>query len=261
MSSDTTVYIVDDDPTVRRSVARLVGVAGYAVIAFGSPQEFLQCELPTKPTCILLDMRMDGMTGLEVQEILYTRQRQAPIIFLSAFGTISMAAEGFKRGAIDFFEKPVRPEALLDAIARAIELDRQQCDQWAGQQQITACFNSLTARECDVMGLVVRGLLNKQAAAELGISEKTVKVHRARIMAKMKVESLAALVIVAEHLGLPVAMQRGAQPDEGHTTGFSRTFHIDGDHGGRHDSTHLRNTDAHLASAMLRRPRAVHPIA
>jgi FixJ family two-component response regulator len=197
-----TVLIVDDDPTVRRSVARLIRSAGIEARTFTSPTEFLRHELPDGPACVLLDLSMDGMSGLEVQDELRRNKRQIPIVFLSGHGTISTAALGFKHGADDFLEKPVRPAELMAAVRQAIAHDRSQLARRAGRDGLQRRYDRLTPREQEVMSLVVSGLLNKQAAAELGISEKTIKVHRARVMEKMEVESLAALVVIAERLGV-----------------------------------------------------------
>jgi RNA polymerase sigma factor (sigma-70 family) len=145
---------------------------------------------------------MDGLTGLEVQRALQQNPRRVPVIFLSGHGTIPTATAGMKRGAEDFLEKPFRPDDLLAAIERAIEHDRVQSADRIEREQLRRLHATLTPREQEVMELVVTGLLNKQAAAELGISEKTVKVHRARVMEKMRAESLAALVHLAERIGL-----------------------------------------------------------
>ena len=206
MSTATaTVLVVDDDPAIRRSVSRLMRSAGYAVKTFASPSEFLSQPLPNEPACVLLDMCMDGMTGLEVQERLRQGDRRVPVVFLSAHGTVPTAALGFKHGAADFLEKPVRPDELLAAVGHAIEHDRSQAAGRAELDEFRQRFNGLTPREQEVMRLVVSGRLNKQAAAELDISEKTIKVHRARVMEKMRVESLAALVLTAERIGLTPA--------------------------------------------------------
>jgi FixJ family two-component response regulator len=206
MSTATaTVLVVDDDAAIRQSVSRLMRAAGYSVKTFASPAEFLKFPLPDEPACVLLDMCMDGMTGLEVQDRLRQGDRHVPVVFLSAHGTVPTAALGFKHGADDFLEKPVRPDELLDAVGRAIERDRSQGAHRAEIEQFRERFSALTPREQEVMKLVVSGRLNKQAAAELDISEKTIKVHRARVMEKMRVESLAALVLTAERIGLTPA--------------------------------------------------------
>jgi FixJ family two-component response regulator len=211
-----TVLIVDDDAAVRRSVSRLIRSAGYAVQTFASPADFLQCALPAEPSCVVLDMCMDGMSGLEVQEKLRQRDsRRVPVVFLSGRATVPHAAAGFKQGAADFLEKPVRPRQLIDAVNRAIEHDRTQVADRAEMAGFRQRFEALTPREQEVMRQVVSGRLNKQAAAALEISEKTIKVHRARVMEKMRVDSLAALVLVAERLGLaPASSALVAEPSE-----------------------------------------------
>ena len=200
-----TVLIVDDDPDVRRSVARLARAAGFDVKTFASPAEFLARPLPVGPACVVLDMCMDGMTGLQVQERLSRGNRQIPVIFLSGHGTVPTAVAGFKHGAQDFLEKPVLPTALLDAVRRAIDTDSRHSAEREELHGICARFNGLTPREQEVMRLVVSGRLNKQAAVDLNISEKTIKVHRARVMEKMRAESLPALVLMAERLHLTPA--------------------------------------------------------
>ena len=201
-TSDGTVMVVDDDPAVRRSISRLVRSAGFLVKTFGSPADFLRHELPEGPSCVLLDMCMEGMTGLEVQDVLRRNDRRVPVVFLSGHGTVPAAVTSIRHGAEDFLEKPVRPEKLIEAVTRAVEHDRADSADRADRAELRRRYELLTPREQEVMGLVVCGLLNKQAAAELGISEKTIKVHRARLMEKMAVKSLAALVLVAERIGL-----------------------------------------------------------
>jgi FixJ family two-component response regulator len=203
--NDATVLVVDDDPQARRGVARLIRSAGYDVKMFSSPKRFLRAPLPAGPTCVLLDMCMDGMTGLDVQDALRQNARHVPIVFLSGHGTVPTAAAGIKHGAEDFLEKPVRPNELLEAIWHAIEHDRNMSKDRGEQGELKRRYATLTPRERQVMDLVVSGLLNKQSAAELGISEKTIKVHRARVMEKMQVESLAALVQIAGRMGLAAA--------------------------------------------------------
>jgi FixJ family two-component response regulator len=204
-STDATVVVVDDDPAIRRSISRLVRSVGYAVKTFGSPTDFLRHQLPDGPTCVLLDMCMNGMTGLEVQDVLRRNERQVPVVFLSGHGTVATAVTSVRHGAEDFLEKPIRPDELMEAVSRAIEHDRADSADRANRAGLRRRFERLTPREQEVMGLVVSGLLNKQTAAELGISERTIKVHRARVMEKMEVESLAALVIIAQRLGLAPA--------------------------------------------------------
>ena len=210
-TTDATVLVVDDDAATRRSVARLVRSLGLGVKTFASPEAFLRDELPAGAACVLLDMYMEGMTGLEVQEALRRNDRHVPVVFLSGRSTISTAVAGVKHGAHDFLEKPFRPSELIEAVNRALQHDRAGSADRATRAEFQRRFESLTPREQEVMALVVTGLLNKQAAAELGITEKTIKVHRARVMEKMNVESLAELVVIAERLGLARRAPEGEQ--------------------------------------------------
>jgi len=187
-----TVLVVDDDSGVRRSVSRLIRAAGLGVRTFSSPGDFLCQDLPAGPACVVLDMYMDGMNGLEVQDALRRNARQLPIVFISGSATVPTTAACFKGGAEDFLEKPVRAKELLDAIHRALEHDASRSADRAELDDLRRRHDQLTPRELEVMTLVVAGMLNKQVAYDLCISEKTVKVHRARVMEKMQVESLAS---------------------------------------------------------------------
>ena len=198
--NNATVLIVDDDASVRNSVARLARAAGHVVQAFASPVQFLEQPLPAGPACLVLDFQMDGLNGLEVQQALQDNGRRVPIVFLSGHGNISTAIEAMKKGAGDFLEKPFQPRRLLQAIAHALEQDRKSLSDREDRDEVTHCYEQLTGREREVMALVVRGKLNKQVAADLGISEKTVKVHRGRVMDKMEVDSLAELVRLSEQV-------------------------------------------------------------
>jgi FixJ family two-component response regulator len=197
-----TVLVADDDADVRRSVSRLMRSAGFQVRTFASPAGFLLEDLPAGPACLVLDMYLDEMTGLEVQAALRARPRQLPVVFVSGQSTITTASAGFKAGAEDFLEKPVKAKDLLEAVRRAVQHDAARRANRADLDALRRHYDELTPREQEVMSLVVAGLLNKQVAGELGISEKTVKVHRARVMEKMDVESLAALVLLAQRLGV-----------------------------------------------------------
>ncbi len=208
MPDDATVLVVDDDSSVRQGVARLARSAGFASRTFASPDQFLKEPLPQGPACVVLDMCMDGLNGLEVQEALRLNRRQIPIVFLSGHGNVATATKAIKGGADDFLEKPFQPKALMEAIRHAIEHDRTQSAAREDRDEVTNCYLGLTAREREVMLLVVRGKLNKQVAADLGISEKTVKVHRGRVMEKMQVDSLAELVLLVERVDAS-AIHRG----------------------------------------------------
>ena len=197
-----TVFVVDDEDGVRRSVSRLVRSEGMQSQSFNSPTEFLKCDLPAGPACVVLDMYLDPMTGLEVQAVVRSRPRPLPVVFLSGRSTVSDVAAGFKAGARDFLEKPVKPDELLGAIRRALRRDAADRADAAVLDELRRRHALLTAREAEVMTLLVGGMLNKQVAAELGIAEKTVKVHRARVMEKMGVVAFATLVGMAQRLGL-----------------------------------------------------------
>src|SRR6185437_15687569 len=184
-ATDATVLIVDDDASVRRAISRLVRAAGFSAQTFASPADFLTFELLQGPTCVLLDLCMDGLSGLDVQNALQQNTRHVPVVFLSGHGTVPAATVGIKHGAQDFLEKPVSPNVLIDALRRAVQHDRSLSSDRLERNHLKQCYGTLTPRERDVMTLVVAGRLNKQAASELGISEKTIKVHRARVMDKM----------------------------------------------------------------------------
>ena len=200
MTDEPTVFVVDDDPSVRRSVVRLLESAGLRVEGFESGEAFLEHQRPTGPGCVVLDVRMSGVSGLELQRRLRAIGRPMAIVFITGHGDVPMSVAAMKGGAVDFLLKPFDDEALLAAIDRGIGRDRT----WLLEQQklavLRAGYDRLTPREQQVFALVAAGLLNKQVAAQLGTSEKTIKVHRARVMAKMEAASLADLVRYAERL-------------------------------------------------------------
>ena len=197
-----TVFIVDDDAAVLKGLTRLLRSARFNVQAFGSPQEFLaQCD-PRAPGCLVLDLAMPGLNGLELQAALTAKGSAIPIIFLTGHGDIPTSVQAMKRGALDFLTKPVNDGDLLKAVQVALEKDHSARQTRAELDDIQARLDSLTPREREVLTHVVSGQLNKETAADLGTAEKTIKLHRARVMEKMKVESLAALVRLAERVGL-----------------------------------------------------------
>jgi FixJ family two-component response regulator len=196
------VYIVDDDASVRRSLARLIRCAGYHVETFPSAAEFLDQESRAGPACLVLDVTMPGLSGLVLQEKLAEQQQPIPVVFITGYGDIPTSVQAMKGGAIDFLCKPVRVPDLLSAIHEALGRDRLARECGAEIEGIRRRVRTLTEREREVLELVVRGLLNKQIAARLGIGEKTVKVHRARVMQKMQAESVPDLVRMAAKLGL-----------------------------------------------------------
>jgi FixJ family two-component response regulator len=196
------VGIVDDDPSVRKGLARLVKSAGYRVEVFASARDFLTRPEREDPSCLLIDVRMPGLTGLELQDALAVAGRRMSIVFVSGHGDVAGSVKAMKGGAVDFLTKPVDAHELLSAIERAVaQAFRTQREQ-AGAMDVQARLKTLTAREVQVFALVVTGMLNKQIAAELGIVEKTVKVHRARVMEKMRAGSLAELVRLADRAGI-----------------------------------------------------------
>lgn len=198
----TLVGIVDDDPSVRKGLARLVTAAGYRVEVFASAREFLARPQQKDPSCLLLDVRMPGLTGPELQEALAIAGRRMSIVFVSGHGDVVGSVKAMKGGAIDFLTKPVDARELLDAIERAVAKAVTAQQEQAGATDVQGRLKTLTAREAQVFALVVTGMLNKQVAAELGIVEKTVKVHRARVMEKMRAGSLAELVRLADRAGI-----------------------------------------------------------
>jgi FixJ family two-component response regulator len=199
------VFVVDDDPSVRKSLTRLIQAAGYTVTAFASARDFLAATPAPGPCCLVLDVRMRGTTGLELQQTLTQAVHRIPIVFITAHGDVRMGVEAMKAGAIDFLTKPFAPKDLLAAIERAVTRDTRDLATGARTKSLHARASTLTPRERQVFALVVTGMLNKQIAAQLGVVEKTVKVHRARVMAKMQAHSIAELVRLADNIGVIVA--------------------------------------------------------
>jgi FixJ family two-component response regulator len=198
--SDSMVIVIDDDPAFRRSSERLIHLAGYAVRTFGTAAEFLRSQLVDVPTCIVLDVRLPGLSGLDLQEALPKAGIHIPVVFITGHGDIPMSVQAMKAGATGFLTKPFLEQDLLDAIRQAIGRDREARKRRAELAALRRRFASLTPREQQVMALVVSGMLNKQIAGELRTSEKTVKFHRGHIMRKMGTRSLAELVRIAEGL-------------------------------------------------------------
>jgi FixJ family two-component response regulator len=196
------VFVVDDDLSVRQALSSLIRSVGLCVQTFASAQEFLAFERPNATACLVLDVRMPGLNGLELQRELSLGERALPIIFITGHGDIPMTVRAMKAGAVDFLSKPFREQDLLDAIAHSLERDGAARQQRAELAEIQARYDTLTSREREVIALVVRGMRNKQTAAELGITEVTVKVHRHNIMEKMGARSLPGLTGMVDRLQL-----------------------------------------------------------
>ena len=201
--SDPIVYVVDDDADVREGLESLLQSVGLRTQAFGSAAEFLQSKPSDQVGCLISDVRMPGLSGLDFQAELITAQVGIPVIFLTGHGDIPMSVKAIKAGAVEFLTKPVREQDLLDAVRIAIERDRARRKQMENVQVLRTRFDTLSARERDVMRLVCAGLMNKQTAAEIGVSEVTVKVHRHNMMKKLGARTLPELVRIADVLGIP----------------------------------------------------------
>jgi FixJ family two-component response regulator len=197
-----TVFVVDDDPAVLKGLSRLLRSAQLEVATFNSPQEFLERHDANAPGCLVLDLSMPGLNGLELQQALTTKGAAIPIIFLTGHGDVPTSVQAMKRGALDFLTKPVNDDDLIKAVHDAIEKDRIARQARAELDEIQQRLATLTPREREVLTHVVSGQLNKQIAFDLGTVEKTIKVHRARVMEKMKAQSVAELVRLAERVGI-----------------------------------------------------------
>jgi FixJ family two-component response regulator len=196
------VFVVDDDVSVRESLGSLFRSVGLRVELFGSAMELLQGKLPDVPSCLVLDIRLPGVSGLDFQSQLAQANIHIPIVLMTGHGDIPMTVRAMKAGAVDFLTKPFRDQDMLDAVAAAIDRDRRRRESEKALSDLKTLFQSLTAREQEVMVFVTEGLMNKQIAAEMGLSEITVKIHRGHVMKKMGAKSLADLVRMAEALGI-----------------------------------------------------------
>jgi len=203
MTSASVVFVVDDDPSVQASLKFLVSTVGLQVESFDSAEAFLNKKPPDGPSCLVLDVRLRGMSGLDLQRELAARDLRIPIVFITGHGDIPMSVRAMKAGAVEFLSKPFRDQDLLDAIRAALERDRARRDQEKEVTELQQRFESLTLRQREVTAMVVSGFLNKQIADELGTAENTVKVHRSRAMEKMRAKSLADLIKMIEKVKAP----------------------------------------------------------
>ena len=209
--ADAIVFVVDDDPSIREAIESLLKLAGLHVEAFGTAQEFLRNERPDLPGCVVLDVELPGLSGLDLQRELAAHGIKLPIIFITGYGDIPMSVRAMKAGATEFLTKPFRDQDLLDAIQQALERDRAARQHLSETAELRKRFDALTSREREVMSLVVAGWLNKQIGFELKISEITVKIHRGRVMNKMGAQSLAELVRMTERLEMPAMKDQSAK--------------------------------------------------
>ncbi|HEY3597170.1 MAG TPA: response regulator transcription factor [Paraburkholderia sp.] len=196
------VYVVDDDQSMREAVSTLLRSIGLSVKTFSCAQEFLAFDMPDLPACLILDVRLKGQSGLAVQEQIAEHQIRMPIVFMTAHGDIAMSVKAMKAGATDFLAKPFRDQDMLDAVAEALATDEERRQVDRSSAGLRRCYESLTTREREVMALVASGLMNKQIAAEMKLSEITVKIYRSQAMRKMEARSLADFVLKAEALGV-----------------------------------------------------------
>jgi len=196
------VFVIDDDASMRDAVSRLLNAVGLTVQTFASAREFLAGRLPDVPGCAVLDVRLPGLSGLDLQREMVERGIHIPVIFITGHGDIPMSVQAMKAGAVEFLTKPFRDQDLLDAVRSGIQLDRQGRKERAELAELRDGLRQLTPREREVMSLVVAGLINKQIALRLGASEKTIKIHRGHVMQKMRADSLADLVRMSQKLGI-----------------------------------------------------------
>jgi FixJ family two-component response regulator len=206
------VFVVDDDVSVREALRNLLRSVGLKVETFVSPQEFLSCKRPDAPACLVLDIRLPGVSGLDLQRRLIEANIRMPIIFISAHADVPMSVRAMKAGAVEFLTKPFRDQELLDAVQEAIERDRAERKQQEEGAALRKQYDGLTLREREVFTLVVRGLANKQIGDEIDVTEPTVKMHRSRLMHKMAADSLADLVRMAERLGIRPGHKKTPSP-------------------------------------------------
>lgn len=196
------IFVVDDDLLMRKALSTLIRSAGFNVVVFSSAKEFLAQKSPEVPACLVLDVNLPDMSGMELQQELTNKHNNIPIIFITGHGDIPMSVRAMKAGAVEFLPKPFRDQDLLDAIQQAVQRDAKALEKRSEVAKLQSRYELLTPREREVMGLVIRGLLNKQIAGQLGTAEITIKVRRGQVMQKMQAESLADLIRMAGRLGL-----------------------------------------------------------
>jgi FixJ family two-component response regulator len=201
-AEDAIVFVVDDDPLVRGALSSLFRSVGLRVEAFASATELLQSPLPGAPSCLVIDIRLPRLSGLDLQAELRSSGVMIPIVFITGHGDIPMSVKAMRAGAINFLTKPFRDQEMLDAVREALDRDRRRLSEAKSNSDEQARFASLTPRQREIMALVTSGLMNKQIAAKIGIAEMTVKIHRGHVMRKMRTRSLAELVLIAERLGI-----------------------------------------------------------
>jgi RNA polymerase sigma factor (sigma-70 family) len=209
--SNSLVFLIDDDASVRKGVSRLLRSAGYHSEAFGSASDFLVRDEHPGPACVIVDVRMPGVNGMDLQNVLLQRRREEQLVFITGHGNISMCAQAMKAGAVDFLPKPFRDTELLQCVERALSRSSDQRQRAIEKAAARSLLDLLTPREFEVMQLVVTGMLNKQIASELGIAEKTIKVHRGRVMKKLAIVSVAELVRLIEAAQIPLLKWRGTK--------------------------------------------------
>lgn len=202
MSEQLSVVIVDDDASFRSFLVRLIGTVGFKTVEFSSAEDFLEAKLPDGPTCLVLDVQMPGLSGLDLQKELSRGDRQIPIVFITGHGDIPMTVEAMKAGAVGFLSKPFRNQDLIDSVKEGLNRDRELRQKLGEVNELRERYESLTAREKEVFALVTSGSLNKQIAHQLGTSERTIKAHRAQVVSKMEADSVADLVRMADRLGV-----------------------------------------------------------
>jgi FixJ family two-component response regulator len=205
------VFVIDDDQSMRKSIERLLDAAHYKTELFKSASEFLTRSAHPGPSCVIVDVRMPGLNGIELQQALIERQRHEQLVFITGHGNIPMCAEAMKAGAVDFLPKPFKPKQLLESVERALTRSAEQSHRVTEKNRARSLIERLTPREFQVMELVATGMLNKQVGAELGMAEKTVKTHRAHVMQKLGIASVAELMVTLQKAEVPPAVRCGTK--------------------------------------------------